>query len=83
MTQLLNGRQRVTAASLLKKRPALRPETCMLPDDAAYRLWSDLVCSEMQRLGVIDAGQIREFCERAGMSINEAIMLSAAPSTAA
>lgn len=35
---LLNSRQRVTAASLLKRRPEAPPETRAILDDEAYRL---------------------------------------------
>ncbi len=75
--QLLNGRQRVAAASLLKRRPAL------VLDDAAYQFWYDLVCSEMQRLGIVDPGQVKEFCGRAGVATKGAVPMSAAAPTAA
>ena len=81
--QLLNGRQRVAAASLLKKRDALWASTPMMPDDPAYKLWYDLVCSEIQRLGVIDPGQIKEFCDRAGVPADAALPLGAASANAA
>ena len=83
MMQLLNGRQRVAAASLLKKRDALWAGTRMMPDDPAYKLWIDLVCSEIQRLGVIDPGQIKEFCDRAGVPADATVPLGAAPANAA
>ena len=73
-TQLLNGRQRVAAASLLKKRPAL------LPDDGLYQLWYELVCSEMRRLGIVQPSQIEEFCDRAGVPTKTAVPLTAQPS---
>lgn len=69
-TPLLSGRQRVAAASLLKKRPAL------LPDDGLYQLWYDLVCREMQRLGIVDPSQVAEFFERAGAATKTAVPLS-------
>jgi len=81
--QLLSGRQRVAAASLLKKRDALWAGTRMMPDDPAYRLWYDLVCSEVRRLGVIDPDQIKEFCDRAGVPADVAIPLGAARANAA
>lgn len=68
---LLNSRQRVTAASLLKRRPEAPPETRAILDDEAYRLWYDLVCGEMQRLGVVDPRQVREFFDRAGAPTND------------
>jgi hypothetical protein len=55
----------------------------MMPDDPAYKLWYDLVCSEIQRLGVIDPGQIKEFCDRAGVPADAAVPLGAAPANAA
>ena len=81
--QLLNGRQRVAAASLLKKRDALLAGTHVVPDDPTYKLWFDLVCSELQRLGVIDPGQVREFCARAGVLMDAALPLGAARVNAA
>lgn len=81
--QLLSGRQRVAAASLLKRRPVVQPEAGVILDDSAYNLWYDLVYSEMQRLGVIDPDQVREFCERAGVPAAQVVPLSVAPATAA
>ena len=81
--QLLNGRQRVAAASLLKKRDALWAGTRMLPEDPAYRLWYELVCSEIQRLGVIDPAQIKEFCGRAGVPADAVLPPGAASANAA
>jgi hypothetical protein len=69
---LLSARQRVAAASLLKRRPALPPAADGSADEAAYRLWSALVCSEIQRLGLFDPGQVKEFCHRAGLPSAEA-----------
>jgi hypothetical protein len=64
---LLSGRQRVAAASLLRRRAELPPEAQVAPDDEAYQLWYELVCSEMQRLGVIEPSHIKEFRDRAGV----------------
>ncbi len=65
--QMLNGRQRVAAASLFKRRPVLLPESGAIVEDALYNFWVDLVCSEMRRLGVVDPEQVKEFCDRAGV----------------
>jgi hypothetical protein len=81
--EFLNGRQRVAAASLLKRRPAPVPGTRVIVDDEAYQLWYDLVCSEMQRLGVVDPSLIKEFCDRAGVPNHGAVPLGVAPATAA
>ena len=81
--QLLSTRQRVAAASLLKRRPALVPGTRVVHHDRACELWYELVCSEMRRLGVVDPDQAKEFCDRAGVPSNDAVPLSAAPPTAA
>lgn len=51
--------------------------------DPAYNLWYDLVCSEMQRLGVVDPSQVKEFCDRAGVPADGVLPLSEAPPTAA
>ena len=80
---LLNARQRVAAASLLKRRPELLPGAGVSLDDQAYNLWYELVCSEMHRLGIIEPGQVREFCDRAGVPTEEVVSLSVAPPTAA
>lgn len=80
--QLLSARQRVAAVSLLRMRAALLAEG-VIEDASGYELWCELVCSEMQRLGVVDAGQVREFCERAGVPPNEILPLRMAPPTAA
>ncbi len=81
--QLLNERQRVAAASLLKKRDALMADTHVVPGDPAYKLWYELVCSELQRLGVIDPVQVKEFCARAGVLMEAAPPLGAARANAA
>lgn len=81
--QLLNGRQRVAAASLLKRRPAVPQATCAMQEEVAYRLWYALVWSEMQRVGVVEPNLVREFCARAGVPIDGDMERSAAPPTAA
>ena len=81
--ELLNARQRVVAASLLKRRPPLIRGAQRVLDDEAYRLWYDLVCDEIQRLAIVDQRQIQAFCDRAGIPADVAIPLSAVQSTAA
>jgi len=63
--QFLNERQRVAAASLLKRRPVVMS---VILNDPTYQLWYQLVCSEIQRLGIIDPSHVQEFCDRAGVS---------------
>ena len=81
--QFLNGRQRIAAASMLKRRPELLRGMHAVLDDSAYKLWFEVVCSEMQRLGIVDPRQVKEFCERAGVATDAALPLEEAPPTAA
>ena len=83
MMQLLSARQRVAAVSLLRRRPALGSAAGTIEDASGYELWWELVCSEMQRLGVVGPDQVREFCERAGVPAPEVPALRVAPPTAA
>jgi hypothetical protein len=79
----LSARQRVVAASLLRRRPELVAGALTIAELEECRFWFGQVCDEIQRLAIVDQRQIQAFFDRAGVPADQALTRSVTPANAA
>ena len=63
----LNAQQLLAAVNCRDNRPTVLPGTNVILDDAARKEWFDLVCERMEKHGIKEPLQIKEFCDVAGV----------------